>query len=798
MYTSGTTGKPKGIVFTQENIVSKRLARGFALPGIGEGDVFLSLPAALPHLRTVAGADRVAVVGRHLRVRPLDRAGGAARGLQAGQADRLHLACRRSGWSCTRRRSGRPPPRTPTTWPRTCEVITGGRLRHGLSAAGYLDPVVFRSFHRAGIELCSGYGMTEATGGITMTPPGEYVDGSIGKPLPGIECRRAEDGELLIRGPYVSPGYFNPGPSDHGADAEGWFGTGDLVSIDAAGHFRITGRKKEIYKNRAGPDHRAAAGGEPVPRLRRGLAGVPGRRSPRVQHAAHLAQPRSPPRWRGGRRSSSASCSRRWSRARTASWRPSSGWWRSRSCRARSTRSTASSPTSSPSSARWSRPAGRTSSTGCTSRSTSRCRSTASFLRIPNWVLREMGVLQHEVVLEDGLLRAGDRALRVGTDPAAPGALRLGDLAYAAEGTVIDLGALLARQSLWLGNDELARFLGDEAFVALASRRRRKGGGRPPRRPAAVAAARAGAAAGAPRGGGRRRGHLPQHPRRGRAAPGRAARGAPGHRPPPARPRRDPARVRRHLPRPPAPRGRRARRGRAAPRLPRAPARARTPPRPSPPCACSSTGSAPSRCATRTSPSSASAGSPTRRCRCCSRTSPPSAAATAPRRVRPPAAGRRDAPAHRLRHRAPGVLREACASRWPGSPCTTTRRSRRAPARSWTGCGAASRTGSGPTCGSPSTRRTAPSTAGATCWSSTTTCRRRRAPTCCRPSPTPPSCARRSSSSAAACSCRSPTSRPAAPTSGSSAASTARPSTGSPSTPAPARCSTSPSTWRRT
>ena len=70
-------------------------------------------------------------------------------------------------------------------------------VRLGLSAAGYLDPAVFRSFHRAGVELCSGYGMTEATGGITMTAPGGYVDGSIGQPLPGIECRRAEDGSGL-------------------------------------------------------------------------------------------------------------------------------------------------------------------------------------------------------------------------------------------------------------------------------------------------------------------------------------------------------------------------------------------------------------------------------------------------------------------------------------------------------------------------------------------------------------------------------------------------------------------------
>jgi hypothetical protein len=98
------------------------------------------------------------------------------------------------------------------------------------------------------------------------------------------------------------------------------------------------------------------------------------------------------------------------------------------------------------------------------------------FLRIPNWVLREMGVLQHEVSLKDGLLRAGERSLRIGAAPEAPGSVRIGDLAYAGEGTVQDLGGLLSRPSLWLGNDALRRFVGDEAFISLTARYRKGGG----------------------------------------------------------------------------------------------------------------------------------------------------------------------------------------------------------------------------------------------------------------------------------------------------------------------------------
>jgi len=98
------------------------------------------------------------------------------------------------------------------------------------------------------------------------------------------------------------------------------------------------------------------------------------------------------------------------------------------------------------------------------------------FLRVPNWVLREMGVLQHEVWLREGALVAGGRTLPVWPDPAAPGSLRLGDLAYSVEGSVLDLGSVLARPALWLGNEAVRHFLGQEAFVSLVSRRRKREG----------------------------------------------------------------------------------------------------------------------------------------------------------------------------------------------------------------------------------------------------------------------------------------------------------------------------------
>ena len=475
MYTSGTTGKPKGIVFTHENIVTKRFARAFALPEVNEGDVFL---AYLPLYHTFGrwleltgtlfwGATYVfarstaqsALLEDFNKVKPSVFISVPKKWME------LHDA---AAWEASSDEN-------PDEVAAHLRVITGGRLRYGLSAAGYLDPNVFRAFHAAGTELCSGYGMTEATGGITMTPPGEYVDDSIGQPLPGIECRRADDGELLIRGPYVSPAYFKPGREETGHESDGWFHTGDLVAIDPSGHHRITGRKKEIYKNRQGQtiapqrvenlfrDFEAVAQAFLVGDHREynTLLVWPNPASPQVEG-------RSPEHVRELISSLVASANRflapfervvafqiltraldlehgELTHKHTFKRDGVEKSWKELIDRMYEQKHLA-------------------------------FPLDGSFLRIPNWVLREMGVLQHEVSIEGGVLRAGERTLRVGATAEAPGSTRVGDLAYLTDGAVFDLGALLSRPSHWLGNEALRRFIGDEAFTSLVARRRKGGG----------------------------------------------------------------------------------------------------------------------------------------------------------------------------------------------------------------------------------------------------------------------------------------------------------------------------------
>ncbi len=471
MYTSGTTGRPKGIVFDQQNIVSKRLCRGFALPHLNEGDVFL---AYLPLYHTF---------GRYLEL-----AGslwwGASYVFARSTAQAILVEDFQSvrptvfisvpkKWMELHESAGRAVDSDdPDIVAEGLRAMTGGRLARGLSAAGYLDPVVFRAFHRAGVELCSGYGMTEATGGITMTPVGEYVDGSIGKPLPGIECRRADDGELLIRGAYVSSSYFHPEADDEpdAHDAEGWFHTGDLVSRDDEGHFRITGRKKEIYKNRAG----RTIAPQRVENLFREfddiaqafLVGDHREYNTLLVHLNYDAHPelrdRTPAELRKLVSSYVASANRFLAPfERVVAFRfldraldeahgelTHKGTYK-RDVVEKSFRELIE--------AMYAQGNVTLAVDGLS-------------LRVPTWVLREVGVLIQDLSLHCGVLSAGGRRLDVRVDPRAPGSLRVGDLAYRSETGLVDLGAVLSFPTLWLGNDGLRLFLGEDAFRSLAGR----------------------------------------------------------------------------------------------------------------------------------------------------------------------------------------------------------------------------------------------------------------------------------------------------------------------------------------
>ncbi len=249
MYTSGTTGEPKGIMFSHTNIVYKRFCRAMAIPGISDKDRFL---AFLPLYHTfgrwfemigsifwgteycfMENPSVETMIGNMQLVKPSIFISIPKKWIQLYEYITARVDIEVDDDQKIKD---------------VVNKVTGGNLKWGLSAAGFLPPDIFSFLQRYGVELMSGFGMTEATGGITMTPPFQYRENSLGKALPGIEIKLGEDGEILIRGPYVMINYYNQ-KSEQTFDSDGWLATGDIMRMDSDGFIEIIDRKKEIYKN---------------------------------------------------------------------------------------------------------------------------------------------------------------------------------------------------------------------------------------------------------------------------------------------------------------------------------------------------------------------------------------------------------------------------------------------------------------------------------------------------------------------------------------------------------------------
>jgi long-chain acyl-CoA synthetase len=127
----------------------------------------------------------------------------------------------------------------------------GGRLRVAASGAAPLSKSLAEFYAAIGLPIVEAYGLTEG-GVVTINPVDRPKPGSIGKALPGVELRIAEDGELLIRAPCLSSGYLNDPEATAAVLRDGWLYTGDLASIDAEGFVYITGRKKELIVSSTG------------------------------------------------------------------------------------------------------------------------------------------------------------------------------------------------------------------------------------------------------------------------------------------------------------------------------------------------------------------------------------------------------------------------------------------------------------------------------------------------------------------------------------------------------------------
>jgi len=230
-YTSGTTGAPKGAVLRHGNLLASAQALRLAWRWT-EGDrLVLALP--LFHIHGLG-------VGLHGTL----LAGASAVLLPRFDVDpvldavRDHRATLFFG--------------VPTMYARLAGSPRAGELaalRLLVSGSAALPPTVFeRLAERAGQRVLERYGMTETIMNVSNPHDGERRPGTVGLPLPGVELRLADgDGEVLLRGPNVFGGYWrNPQATAEAFDADGWFRTGDLGSLDERGYLRIEGRSKEL------------------------------------------------------------------------------------------------------------------------------------------------------------------------------------------------------------------------------------------------------------------------------------------------------------------------------------------------------------------------------------------------------------------------------------------------------------------------------------------------------------------------------------------------------------------------
>ncbi|MFG2904613.1 AMP-dependent synthetase/ligase [Kitasatospora sp. NPDC048286] len=128
----------------------------------------------------------------------------------------------------------------------------GGRATHAISGGAPLGERLGHFYRGIGFTVLEGYGLTETCAATAFNPWDRPKIGTVGQPVPGSSVRIAEDGEVLLKGPHVSTGYWNNPQATADAFKDGWFSTGDLGSLDSDGYLTITGRKKEIIVTAGG------------------------------------------------------------------------------------------------------------------------------------------------------------------------------------------------------------------------------------------------------------------------------------------------------------------------------------------------------------------------------------------------------------------------------------------------------------------------------------------------------------------------------------------------------------------
>lgn len=280
MYTSGTTGRPKGVMLSHRNILFDAHAALLTCPVAGTDTMLSFLPLSHAFERTVgyyicvmagvtvAYARSVQLLSEDLQtIRPtilvsvpriFERVYGAIRAKLEDASPlrrKLFTLAVNVGWRLFEYEQGRAGWHLSLLlWPLLRHLVAskvmarlGGRLRLTLCGGAALQPEISRIFIALGLPILQGYGLTETSPIVCANRLNNNFPSSVGLPLPGVEVRIDEQGALLVKGQNVMLGYWNNAEATRAMiDADGWLNSGDIASISESGHITITGRLKEI------------------------------------------------------------------------------------------------------------------------------------------------------------------------------------------------------------------------------------------------------------------------------------------------------------------------------------------------------------------------------------------------------------------------------------------------------------------------------------------------------------------------------------------------------------------------
>ncbi|GGF34127.1 long-chain-fatty-acid--CoA ligase [Williamsia phyllosphaerae] len=265
VYTSGTTGDAKGCIITHGNMyaaAANTVDRAGAMFTENDAATALALPLSHVFGQTMLFASLLAATRTHLLPGVPDLV-PALPGIaptflalvpyaleKIRKAHRLHLPAGEETAALLRGHDVIGERDHAVDQPTSS--MLGGRLRSVICGGATLDATTVAFYAGFGVTICNCYGMTETATAASVNAPETNRVGTVGRPIPGTTIAVADDGEVLVSGPNVSPGYWGAAADRTAVDADGWLHTGDIGDIDPHGYLMITGRKKEILVTSGG------------------------------------------------------------------------------------------------------------------------------------------------------------------------------------------------------------------------------------------------------------------------------------------------------------------------------------------------------------------------------------------------------------------------------------------------------------------------------------------------------------------------------------------------------------------